>query len=77
MLKPASNRNKLATDEELIGFEMEGAGVWDNIPCLPGHDMLALGLIGGAIQFSDINKQTFAPQRFTASTDTGSFVHPI
>ena len=34
VVKSADFRNKFASDEDIIGFEMEGAGGWDNIPCI-------------------------------------------
>ncbi|KAI9045939.1 5'-methylthioadenosine/S-adenosylhomocysteine nucleosidase family protein [Aspergillus affinis] len=34
VMKSDRHRNRLAHVEGIIGFEMEGAGVWDSFPCL-------------------------------------------
>lgn len=47
VVKSADYRNKLATDEDMIGFEMEGAGIWDNIPCI---------IIKGVCDYADSQK---------------------
>ncbi|KAF5017438.1 hypothetical protein F66182_10633, partial [Fusarium sp. NRRL 66182] len=33
-MKSGEHRDEIARKEKVIGFEMEGAGVWDNIPCI-------------------------------------------
>lgn len=47
VMKDAQKRDVLAQDEEIIGFEMEGAGVWDQFPCV---------VIKGASDFADSHK---------------------
>lgn len=44
VVKSADYRNKLATDEDI---EMEGAGIWDNIPCI---------IIKGVCDYADSQK---------------------
>ncbi|KAE8334208.1 hypothetical protein BDV24DRAFT_156994 [Aspergillus arachidicola] len=34
VMKFGQHRDEIARGEKLIGFEMEGAGVWDNVPCI-------------------------------------------
>lgn len=34
VIKSGEHRDKLAQQHGLVGFEMEGAGVWDAIPCI-------------------------------------------
>lgn len=34
VMKSGEHHDKLAKKEGVIGFEMEGAGVWDNVPCI-------------------------------------------
>ena len=34
VMKPGQHRDEIARKEKVIGFEMEGAGVLDNIPCI-------------------------------------------
>ncbi|RAK89407.1 hypothetical protein BO79DRAFT_217474 [Aspergillus costaricaensis CBS 115574] len=43
----AKDRDKISKREEVLGFEMEGAGVWDNIPCI---------LIKGVSDYADSHK---------------------
>jgi nucleoside phosphorylase len=34
VMKSGEHRDRLAKTEKVIGFEMEGPGVWDNLPCV-------------------------------------------
>ncbi|KAF1344925.1 nucleoside phosphorylase domain-containing protein [Delphinella strobiligena] len=34
VVKSAEHRDQIAKEENVIAFEMEGAGVWDNLPCV-------------------------------------------
>lgn len=47
VMKSGVHRDEIARKEEVIGFEMEGAGVWDNISCL---------VIKGVCDYSDSHK---------------------
>ncbi|KAI1413401.1 hypothetical protein F5Y13DRAFT_29442 [Hypoxylon sp. FL1857] len=58
VLKSGQDRETLFREEAVIGFEMEGAGVWDNFPCV---------VIKGACDYADSHK-TKAWQRYAAAT---------
>jgi nucleoside phosphorylase len=47
VMKSGAHRDKLAEEEGIIGLEMEGAGVWDNIPCV---------IIKGVCDYADSHK---------------------
>lgn len=47
VMKSGEDRDRLAKLEHVIGFEMEGAGVWDNIPCI---------VIKGVCDYADSHK---------------------
>ncbi|XHF98729.1 hypothetical protein AWENTII_002268 [Aspergillus wentii] len=47
VMKSGEHRDKLAWTEAVIGFEMEGAGVWDNLPCV---------IVKGACDYADSHK---------------------
>lgn len=47
VMKSGEHREKLAEVEGVIGFEMEGAGVWDNLPCV---------IIKGVCDYADNHK---------------------
>jgi nucleoside phosphorylase len=34
LMMSGQDRDKIASGEDIIGFETEGAGVWDNLPCI-------------------------------------------
>ncbi|KAL2810437.1 putative kinesin light chain [Aspergillus granulosus] len=55
VMKSGQHRDEIARKEKVIGFEMEGAGVWDNIPCI---------IIKGVCDYADSHKskvwQTYA-----------------
>ncbi|KAF4232361.1 hypothetical protein CNMCM6805_010007 [Aspergillus fumigatiaffinis] len=42
-----AHRDEIVRNEKVIGFEMEGAGVWDNIPCI---------IIKGVCDYADSHK---------------------
>ncbi|KAF6823032.1 kinesin light chain [Colletotrichum plurivorum] len=58
VMRSAIGRDELALSEGVIGFEMEGAGVWDTFPCV---------VIKGACDYADSHK-TKAWQRYAAAT---------
>ncbi|CRG88498.1 hypothetical protein PISL3812_05529 [Talaromyces islandicus] len=47
VMRSGEHRDGLAEDEGIIGFEMEGAGVWDNLPCI---------IIKGVCDYADSHK---------------------
>lgn len=47
VMKSAEDRDRIATKEKVIAFEMEGAGVWDNFPCV---------VIKGVCDYADSHK---------------------
>ncbi|GAB1319048.1 hypothetical protein MFIFM68171_09258 [Madurella fahalii] len=53
-----ADRDAIARQEGVIGFEMEGAGVWDSFPCV---------VIKGACDYADSHK-TKRFQRYAAAT---------
>lgn len=67
VMKSGEHRDKLARKEGIIGFEMEGAGVWDNVPCI---------IIKGVCDYADSHKnkiwQNYAAA--TAASATKSFL---
>lgn len=58
MMKSGEERDAIARQESIVGFEMEGAGVWDTFPCV---------VIKGACDYADSHK-TKAWQRYAAAT---------
>lgn len=58
VMKSGEVRDDIARQESVIGFEMEGAGVWDTFPCI---------VIKGACDYADSHK-TKVWQRYAAST---------
>lgn len=58
VMKSAKQRDELASQEKVIGFEMESAGVWDTFPCV---------VIKGACDYADGHK-TKAWQKYAAAT---------
>jgi nucleoside phosphorylase len=34
VMKSGKHRDQLAETEQVIGFEMEAAGIWNNLPCI-------------------------------------------
>lgn len=49
VMKSGSHRDKIAEAEGIIAFEMEGAGVWDNSPCV---------IIKGVCDYADSHKDS-------------------
>ena len=47
VLKSAEDRDDLSTKENVIAFEMEAAGIWDNLPCVA---------VKGACDYADSHK---------------------
>ncbi|KAF3933556.1 hypothetical protein ABW19_dt0202343 [Dactylella cylindrospora] len=63
VMKSGIHRDRLAKDEEVIGFEMEGAGVSDNIPCL---------VIKGVSDYADSHKNNMWQPYAAASAASGA-----
>ncbi|OJJ98904.1 hypothetical protein ASPACDRAFT_53097 [Aspergillus aculeatus ATCC 16872] len=47
VIKSGQHRDQIVNREKVIGFEMEGAGVWDNVPCV---------IIKGVYNYADSHK---------------------
>jgi nucleoside phosphorylase len=47
IIKSGQHRDEIVSKEKVIGFEMEGAGVWDNVPCI---------IIKGVCDYADSHK---------------------
>jgi hypothetical protein len=58
VMKSGEHRDALAEKEGVIAFEMEGAGVWDNLPCI---------IIKGICDYADSHKNT-RWQNYAAAT---------
>ncbi|KAJ3549137.1 hypothetical protein NM208_g666 [Fusarium decemcellulare] len=58
VMKSGSTRDSIAASEDIIAFEMEGAGIWDAFPCL---------VIKGACDYADSHKSK-GWQRYAAAT---------
>lgn len=58
ILKSAEHRDVVARRDGVLGFEMEGAGVWENFPCV---------VIKGACDYADSHKSKVW-QRYAAAT---------
>jgi nucleoside phosphorylase len=58
VMKSASRRDEIVANENVIAFEMEGAGVWDNIPCI---------VIKGICDYADSHKSK-GWQHYAAAT---------
>jgi hypothetical protein len=57
-MKSGEDRDIIAREENVIGFEMEGAGVWDNVSCV---------IIKGVCDYADSHKAK-GWQRYGAAT---------
>ncbi|EXL60706.1 hypothetical protein FOCG_03527 [Fusarium oxysporum f. sp. radicis-lycopersici 26381] len=57
VMKSGEDRDRIAAAEDIIAFEMEGAGVWDSFPCI----------IKGACDYADSHKSKVW-QRYAAAT---------
>lgn len=58
VMKSGEDRDRIAARHELIAFEMEGAGAWDEIPCI---------VVKGICDYADSHKNK-AWQNFAAAT---------
>ena len=58
VIKSGKDRDDIAREAGVIGFEMEGAGIWDNFPCV---------VIKGACDYADSHKNKVW-QRYAAAT---------
>ncbi|KAG2026624.1 hypothetical protein GB937_001409 [Aspergillus fischeri] len=58
VMKSGEHRDRLVKSDNVIGFEMEGAGVWDNTSCI---------IIKGVCDYADSHKNT-AWQTYAAAT---------
>ncbi|KAL6412507.1 hypothetical protein AUP68_03710 [Ilyonectria robusta] len=58
VIKSAAHRDRIAKESEVIAFEMEGAGVWDEVPCI---------VIKGVCDYADSHKHK-GWQNFAAAT---------
>ncbi|QSS58082.1 hypothetical protein I7I51_07504 [Histoplasma capsulatum] len=58
VMKCGQHRDEIVQREKVIGFEMEGAGVWDNVPCI---------IIKGVCDYADSHKNKLW-QAYAAAT---------
>jgi nucleoside phosphorylase len=58
VMKSGQHRDKIVRREKVIGFEMNGAGIWDNIPCI---------IIKGVCDYADSHKSKLW-QAYAAAT---------
>ncbi|KAH8696259.1 hypothetical protein BGW36DRAFT_321293 [Talaromyces proteolyticus] len=58
VMKSGQQRDAIIREENVIGFEMEGAGVWDNVPCI---------IVKGVCDYADSHKAK-AWQAYAAAT---------
>ncbi|KAF5686342.1 kinesin light chain [Fusarium circinatum] len=58
VMKSGEDRDRIASAEDVIAFEMEGAGVWDSFPCI---------IIKGGCDYADSHKNKVW-QRYAAAT---------
>jgi nucleoside phosphorylase len=47
VMKSGQHRDEIINKEKVIGFEMDGAGVWDNVPCI---------IVKGVCDYADSHK---------------------
>jgi hypothetical protein len=47
VIKSAAHRNRIAEQENVMAFEMKGAGVWDEVPCI---------VVKGVCDYADCHK---------------------
>jgi nucleoside phosphorylase len=57
-MKSAADRDRLSREADVIAFEMEGAGVWDEVPCI---------VVKGVCDYADSHKHK-GWQNFAAAT---------
>jgi nucleoside phosphorylase len=58
VMKSAADRDRLSREADVIAFEMEGAGVWDELPCI---------VVKGVCDYADSHKHK-GWQNFAAAT---------
>jgi len=58
VMKSAEHRDAIATKDNVIAFEMEGAGVWENLPCV---------VVKGVCDYADSHKHK-GWQNYAAAT---------
>jgi nucleoside phosphorylase len=58
VMKSGLHRDEIVRKEKVIGFEMEGAGVWENVPCI---------IIKGVCDYADSHKRK-TWQEYAAAT---------
>jgi nucleoside phosphorylase len=58
VIKSAAHRDQIAEKEKVIAFEMEGAGIWDEVPCI---------VVKGVCDYADSHKHK-GWQDFAAAT---------
>ncbi|CBF80765.1 hypothetical protein AN8542.2 [Aspergillus nidulans FGSC A4] len=58
VMKSGQHRDEIVKTEKVIGFEMEGAGVWENVPCI---------IIKGVCDYADSHKSKLW-QAYAAAT---------
>ncbi|KAM3475995.1 hypothetical protein MY8738_007151 [Beauveria namnaoensis] len=58
VMKSGEDRDRIAADNDLIAFEMEGAGAWDQVPCI---------VVKGICDYADSHKNK-SWQDFAAAT---------
>ncbi|CAH0046270.1 unnamed protein product [Clonostachys solani] len=58
VMKSGEDRDRIAKDDDILAFEMEGAGVWDDMPCI---------VIKGVCDYADSHKRK-RWQDFAAAT---------
>ena len=58
VMKSGEDRDRIAKKERIIAFEMEGAGVWEEVPCI---------IVKGACDYADCHKNK-KWQNFAAAT---------
>lgn len=58
VMRSGQERDRIAKQEAIIAFEMEGAGVWEKLPCL---------IVKGVCDYADSHKNK-AFQRYAATT---------
>jgi hypothetical protein len=61
-MKSGQHRDDIARKEKVIRFKMEGAGVWDNVPCI---------IIKGVCDYADSHKSKLW-QAYAAATGLSS-----
>ncbi|KAL4860414.1 hypothetical protein BDV12DRAFT_191719 [Aspergillus spectabilis] len=54
VMKSGQHRDEIVKREKVIGFEMEGAGVWDNVPCI---------IVKGVCDYADSHKSKMPTNR--------------